>query len=187
MMTPMISRSELLSKENVSLNDDEYIEIPSELDSVFEGLLDRIHKFEHSHRTRSKFIARESWVEHDDVAFSYSYQHCPNCEEELYTFRFPVAILNAENLEEQLDVWFIELQANRDLDKADLLHFQEAEKIRADIRALRYLAQKYPQYLDLSVELPDLPANPTGSDIGYEEPEARVMVVRKLSLGGYDG
>lgn len=174
-----MTRSELLAKEDIDSDVDGFIDIPSELDEVFVGLLDRIHQYEHPNRTRSKFVAREAWIEHDEVAFSYSYQHCSQCDEELYTFRLPLATFDAENLEEQLDILFIELEGDRNAKKSMSEHFRDVEKERAEIRALRYLAQKYPQYLDLSVELPDLP--PGVDDFTYVEPEARVMLVRTLN------
>jgi hypothetical protein len=173
-----MTRSELLAREDIESDVDGYIDIPAELDMVFVDLLDRIHQYEHPNRTRSKFIVREAWIEHDEVAFSYSYQHCSQCDEELYTFRLPLVVFDAENLAEQLDIFFIELEGDRQAKKSLSEHFRDTEKERAEIRALRYLAQKYPQYLDLSVELPDLPP---GEGDNYVEPDARVMLVRTIN------
>jgi hypothetical protein len=156
----------------------EYMGIPSELTDEFNYILDKIVEFEWEGKNRKNFSVVEAWTEHEEVALNYIYQHCQNCEDSLNTFRIPKTLLDAENFKEQVDVHFIELESDRRDKLAREEHFKDIISQRAKIKLLRQLAQEFPEYLDLSVELPELPDYPELSH-DYEEPTPGVMLLTK--------
>lgn len=169
-------KSELLDK--TVLSESEYVEIPTKLKDEFDYILDKIVEFNWVGRVRNKFSAVEAWTEGDEIVFIYTYEHCSTCGPDPHTLRFSKTILDADNFKEQIDVHFIELNADKLDLKVKKSHFKKIELQRAKIRLLRELAQEFSEYLDLSIELPELPNYPNLLE-DYQEPSPNVMLLTK--------
>ncbi len=146
-----------LIKDSDYNEDVELQPIPPTMVATFDGILDRVVRLYYPDKSRAKFSVQETWIELDCVAMSYAYQHCLECAEETNVFRFPVSILDSNNLAEQLDIFFIELNADIEDKNRKTVHYFEISQLRNDVIKMHELMEMYPEYIDLNKELPDLP------------------------------